>query len=81
MPISFNQEQQFFHLKNHEISYVIGIEKEKYITHRYFGAALPSYHGCNELQRIDQGFATNPLAEDRTFSLNALPMEIGKKSK
>ena len=75
MPISFDQKQQFFHLKNHEISYVIGIEKEKYITHRYFGKTLSSYHGCNELQRIDRGFATNPIPTDRTFSLNALPME------
>lgn len=75
MPISFDQKQQFFHLKNHEISYVIGIEKGKYLTHRYFGKALSSYHGCNELQRIDRGFATNPIPADRTFSLNALPME------
>ncbi|MGM0175090.1 alpha-galactosidase [Enterococcus sp. DIV0800] len=75
MPISFDQKQQFFHLKNHEISYVIGIEKGKYLTHRYFGKTLSSYHGCNELQRIDRGFATNPIPADRTFSLNALPME------
>ncbi|WP_379947010.1 alpha-galactosidase [Enterococcus devriesei] len=75
MPISFDQNQQFFHLKNHEISYVIGIEKGKYLTHRYFGKTLSSYHGCNELQRIDRGFATNPIPADRTFSLNALPME------
>lgn len=75
MPISFDRKQQFFHLKNHEISYVIGIEKGKYLTHRYFGKTLSSYHGCNELQRIDRGFATNPIPADRTFSLNALPME------
>lgn len=75
MPISFDHKQHFFHLRNHEISYVIGIEKGKYLTHRYFGKTLSSYHGCNELQRIDRGFATNPIPADRTFSLNALPME------
>lgn len=75
MPITFDFEKQLFHLSNSHISYIIGIEKEKYITHRYFGKALPFYTGSNALQRIDRGFATNPDIADRTFSLNALPME------
>lgn len=75
MPILFNHQQQIFHLSNSQISYVIGIEKEKFITHRYFGRSLPFYTGSNELQRIDRGFATNPDPSDRTFSLNALPLE------
>lgn len=75
MPIFFDKEQQIFHLKNKQVSYIIGIEKEKYITHRYFGTKILSYNGSNELQKIDRGFATNPISEDRQFSLNALPME------
>ncbi|MGO3604498.1 MAG: glycoside hydrolase family 36 N-terminal domain-containing protein, partial [Enterococcus malodoratus] len=75
MPITFDFEKQLFHLSNSHISYIIGIEKEKYITHRYFGKVLPFYTGSNALQRIDRGFATNPDIADRTFSLNALPME------
>lgn len=75
MPIKFDFEKQLFHLSNSHISYIIGIEKEKYITHRHFGKALPFYTGSNALQRIDRGFATNPDIADRTFSLNALPME------
>jgi alpha-galactosidase len=75
MSISFDPTQQIFHLKNQQISYIIGIEKGKYITHRYFGQTIAHYHGCNQLQQIDRGFATNPYTEDRTFSLNALPLE------
>lgn len=75
MPILFDSKKQVFHLSNAQISYVIGIEKERYLTHRYFGQALPFYTGSNALQRIDRGFATNPDESDRTFSLNALPME------
>lgn len=75
MPILFDHQQQLFHLSNSQISYVIGIEKDKFITHRYFGRSLPFYTGSNELQRIDRGFATNPDLSDRTFSLNALPLE------
>lgn len=75
MPIIFDNEQQVFHLQNNQLSYIIGIEKEQYITQRYFGTKLISYNGSNELQKIDRGFATNPIPEDRQFSLNALPME------
>lgn len=75
MPIIFDAEQKFFHLSNNEISYIIGIEKGKYITHRYFGPNLECYHQVNQLQYIDRGFATNPISEERTFSLNTLPLE------
>lgn len=40
MPILFDHQRQIFHLSNSQISYVIGIEKEKFITHRYFGKSL-----------------------------------------
>ncbi|MBO0452423.1 alpha-galactosidase [Candidatus Enterococcus murrayae] len=75
MPILFDSEKEIFHLSNSAISYVMGIEKEKYITHRYFGRTLPFYSGSNALLQIDRGFATNPDKADRRFSLNSLLME------
>ncbi|ALS36923.1 alpha-galactosidase [Enterococcus rotai] len=75
MSIYFDTAQNFFHLSNNEISYIIGIEKEQYLTHRYFGPRLAEYHQVNQLQMIDRGFATNPISEERTFSLNTLPLE------
>lgn len=75
MPIQFDEKNQFFHLFNDSFSYVIGIEKNRYLTHRYWGRRLPFYAGSNALQRIDRGFATNPFPEERTFSLNELPLE------
>lgn len=75
MSIYFDAAQNFFHLSNNEISYIIGIEKEQYLTHRYFGPRLAEYHQVNQLQMIDRGFATNPISEERTFSLNTLPLE------
>ncbi|MGM0213708.1 alpha-galactosidase [Enterococcus sp. AZ109] len=79
MPILFDSEKQCFHLKNDQLSYVIGIEKDKYLTHRYFGKSLPFYAGSNSLQEIDRGFATNPDPTDRKFSLNSLPMETSSQ--
>lgn len=75
MSIYFDAAQNFFHLSNNEISYIIGVEKEQYLTHRYFGPRLAEYHQVNQLQMIDRGFATNPISEERTFSLNTLPLE------
>lgn len=75
MQITFDVDQQLFHLKNDQISYIMGIEKEKYLVHRYFGPALSSYHQVNALQLIDRGFNTNPDCSDRSFSLNTLPLE------
>lgn len=75
MPIQFDPIQQCFHLRNQTMSYIIGIEKEAYLTHRYWGEKLPTYHGSNALQMVDRAFATNPFPEKRTFSLNALPLE------
>lgn len=75
MPIKFDEKTHCFHLSNQQMSYVIGIEKECYLTHRYWGKVLPFYTGSNQLQFIDRGFATNPFPEERTFSLNTLPLE------
>lgn len=75
MPVKYDDSQKIFHLKNNSISYIIGIEKEKYITHRYFGTRLQSYHQVNQLPYLNRGFATNPISDDRSFSLNTLPLE------
>lgn len=79
MPIKFDEKNQFFHLYNNKISYIIGIEKEKYLTHLYYGRRLESYHKVNKLQTIDRGFSTNPIAKERTFSLNTLPLETSSE--
>ncbi|MCH4169084.1 MAG: alpha-galactosidase [Streptococcaceae bacterium] len=68
-------ENQLFHLQNKEISYVISVEKGKYLVQRYWGRRIESFNGARQLQMIDRGFATNPYPEERTFSLNSLPLE------
>jgi len=75
MAIIFDSHSNCFHLSNKDISYVIGIEKGKYLTHRYWGKHIPFFTGSAEIQEIDRGFATNPNPEERIFSLNSLPLE------
>lgn len=68
-------ENELFHLQNEKISYVISVEKGKYLVQRYWGRRIESFNGARQLQMIDRGFATNPYSEERTFSLNSLPLE------
>lgn len=75
MSIYFDENMQCFHLSNQQISYIIGIERGRYLVHRYWGKKLPSYAGSNQLNFKDWGFASNPFPEDRGFSLNGLPFE------
>lgn len=75
MSIYFDENMQCFHLSNQQISYIIGIERGRYLVHRYWGKKLPSYVGSNKLNFKDWGFASNPFPEDRRFSLNGLPFE------
>lgn len=75
LPIFLEKDGKTLHLQNKKISYVLSIEKDKYVCHRYWGRRLESFNGSTQIQMIDRGFATNPFPEERVFSLNALPLE------
>ncbi|MEM5599477.1 hypothetical protein AAHB53_29620 [Niallia circulans] len=64
MPIFLEKDGKTLHLQNKQISYVLSIEKDKYVCHRYWGRRLESFNGSTQLQMIDRGFATNPFPEE-----------------
>lgn len=68
MAISFNQEKQFFHLSNDSISYIIGIEKETFLCHRYFGKAIKNFTGNLDFPVTTGAFSVTPFPEDPHFS-------------
>ncbi len=70
MQISFEEEQQVFHLYNDKISYVIQVEKQRYLKHCYYGKRIKRWHSGIKDYYYDRGFCANPIAEDRTFSLD-----------
>ena len=45
MQISFEEEQQVFHLYNDKISYVIQVEKQRYLKHCYYGKRIKRWRG------------------------------------
>ena len=70
MQISFEEEQQVFHLSNDKISYVIQVEKQRYLKHCYYGKRIKKWRGGIKDYYYDRGFCANPVQEDRTFSLD-----------
>ena len=72
MQISFEEEQQVFHLYNDKISYVIQVEKQRYLKHCYYGKRIKRWHSGIKDYYYDRGFCANPIEEDRTFSLEGI---------
>ena len=75
LAINYDKEQKIFNLSNSKISYILGIEKNYYVKHIYFGKYLSSYNGSNAQLFYDRGFCSNPIASDRNFSLDTLLQE------
>ena len=78
MGIHYNSETKTFHLKAKETSYVLGVLREGYLVHYYWGKGISEYRHSNFLQFVDRGFSGNPYQQkdDRTFSnWKTLPQE------
>ena len=77
MGIHYNSETKTFHLKAKDTSYVLGILRDGYLVHYYWGKGIGEYRHSNFLQFVDRGFSGNPYKhkDDRTFSLDTLPQE------
>ena len=75
MPIIYDKSRKIFHLQAGNTSYIMQIVKEKYLVHLYWGRRISSYHESRQIIWKDRGFAPNPDAADRTFSLDTLPQE------
>ncbi|MGG5318881.1 alpha-galactosidase [Enterococcus sp. AZ072] len=75
--ITFNKEQQVFHLSNGEISYIMKIEADNVLSHIYFGKIVTSYGDYKNYPHRDRGFSGNvPGHPDRTYSKDTLPQEF-----
>ena len=74
--ITFNKEQQVFHLCNNQISYLIEVEEHGYLAHLYFGKKINHYSGHYQYVRDMRSFGPYPEAADHdTFSLDTVTLE------
>jgi alpha-galactosidase len=75
MGISFSTERGCFHLRARDTSYVIGIEKGRYLCSRYWGPAIREWRDSAPLVSFDRPFTPNPDPNDPLLSLDTLPQE------
>ncbi len=75
MSITFDSQNNTFHLQGKNTSYVFQIIRGGYLAHLYWGHKIRNYNMSNPLSFIDRGFCANPFADDRKFSLDTIPQE------
>ncbi|MCK0470468.1 alpha-galactosidase [Halalkalibacter sp. APA_J-10(15)] len=75
MGITFVEQTRTFHLQANDMSYVFQLLDGGYVAHLYWGKKVNRYHHSNAIRYADRGFSGNPIASDRTFSLDTLPQE------
>lgn len=75
MNIIFEKESQRFFLNTKNTTYIMGIVKNGFLAHLYWGKKINKYFGSNKIMYRDRGFSPNIFKDDRTFSLDTLPQE------
>ena len=73
--IYFDERNQLFHMMTPHTSYIIGIEKGKYLTHLYWGKKLASMSPQNAYCSNNLSFSPNPDVNDKSYSLDTMPQE------
>lgn len=77
MPITFDSEKMQFHLFNDQISYIMEIVENQYLTQVYYGQRITSFNQVSSFPRIDRSsFSPNPQQlSNQGFSLNVCLQE------
>ncbi|MBC2371227.1 alpha-galactosidase [Listeria booriae] len=75
MSISYDEARRIFHLRGKDVSYVLGVVRDGYLAHLYYGKKLREYRGSNDLTFIKRDFSPSVEIGDETFSLDSLPQE------
>ena len=75
MPIIYDEKEKIFNIKTPETSYILGVYKEKYLLHLYYGKRIDSYRFDPEnLPVRTQAFCARDTDGDR-ISADLLPIE------
>ncbi|MFC3928531.1 alpha-galactosidase [Streptococcus caprae] len=73
--IEFIEEQALFHLKTKEFSYILQVQENKQVVHRYFGKRISHFSVDNKIPYRDRAFSPSPISGNRTYSLDTLLLE------
>ncbi|MCK1213554.1 alpha-galactosidase [Streptococcus uberis] len=74
--IEFHEEQKLFHIKSRDFSYILQVIDHGILVNRYFGKSIKKFSDSNKITYLDRAFSGNPTSQNRTFSLDTLPLEF-----
>ncbi len=80
MPIIFDSDKKIFKLDTPSSSYLFKIYDENYLVHLYYGAYIPDcggFDGYEDRHTYASFSASNAHMDDRDFSADVYPFEIG----
>lgn len=77
MPITYDTTKKQFHLFNDQVSYIMEIVEDLYLTQVYYGQRITSFNQSSSFPRIDRSsFSPNPQQlSNKGFSLNVCLQE------
>lgn len=73
--ISFDETTQQFYLDNGRVTYCLGVERGRYLAHRYFGRHMRTLTDAGKSHFNGWSFAATPDPDDPALCLDALPRE------
>jgi alpha-galactosidase len=75
MPVHYDTGNKLFHLQTKSTSYVMGLCRDNYLLHHYWGKKIRSADHTDLIVIRERAFSPNVYPEDRKFSLDSLPQE------
>ncbi|AFC32614.1 alpha-galactosidase AgaN [Paenibacillus mucilaginosus 3016] len=75
MSIRYLEEQRQFHLQAGSSSYILQVYPSGHVVHLYWGAKVRALPMSHVIRTRDRAFSPNPNPPDRSYSLDALPLE------
>ncbi|MFD0714408.1 alpha-galactosidase [Paenibacillus sp. GCM10027626] len=76
MSIIYDAEQRLFYLHAGRTSYVLHVYKSGHLTHLYWGDRIRELQPDRMIRTMDRAFSPNPNPDDRSYSLDMLPLEF-----
>ena len=73
--IAYDSVSRVFLVTGPASSYVMQVDEHGRFVHLHWGAAVAAGPFGQVIHRLDRAFSPNPLAQDRTYSLDILPQE------
>ncbi len=75
MPIRIDETNRVFHLQAGDMSYILEVRPSGHLCHVHWGRRIAALHLTDVVRPTDRAFSPMPDLDDKTYSLDTLPLE------